>query len=332
MAASWRLSLYACKWNAAISGARGFFWSSTKFISSCPPAGRRPSFTDPEVQSLLFRMTRLNVEKVFSPVPQELKEPQYKLMTDQQLAEAKERAVAAAEQRLKMPPVLEERLPIDDVLAEDKLLEGTENAKYVFTDITYSTPHRERFIVVREPTGRLRKATWEERDRMIQVYFPRERRRITPPPIFQEEHLMVVFRQNRHEHVLDLALAQFEPDSPDYIRVHHRTYEDIENAGNYDILRSTRHFGGMVWYLVSRRRIDGLLIDMLNRDLMDDATGLIYLYNMLHPDTQSSKEANESAAHGPDLISIFVKHDAQKPGYIELALQAYQEATSRSSS
>lgn len=41
-----------------------------------------------------------------------------------------------------MPPVLNEREPIDDVLAEDKVLEGTETAKYVFTDLSYSIPHR----------------------------------------------------------------------------------------------------------------------------------------------------------------------------------------------
>lgn len=41
-----------------------------------------------------------------------------------------------------MPPVLKERAPIDDVLAEDKFLEGTESTKYVFTDLTYSIPHR----------------------------------------------------------------------------------------------------------------------------------------------------------------------------------------------
>lgn len=41
-----------------------------------------------------------------------------------------------------MPPVLSEREPINDVLAEDRLLEGTETVKYVFTDLTYSTPHR----------------------------------------------------------------------------------------------------------------------------------------------------------------------------------------------
>lgn len=50
---------------------------------------------------------------------------------------------------------------------------------------------KERFIVVREPSGTLRKATWNERDRLIQVYFPKEGRKITPPPIFKEENLRV---------------------------------------------------------------------------------------------------------------------------------------------
>lgn len=37
---------------------------------------------------------------------------------------------------------MEERAPINDVLAEDKILEGTETAKHVFTDISYNIPHR----------------------------------------------------------------------------------------------------------------------------------------------------------------------------------------------
>lgn len=50
---------------------------------------------------------------------------------------------------------------------------------------------QERFIVVREPNGTLRKATWEERDRLVQVYFPKEGRKLTTPLIFKEENLKV---------------------------------------------------------------------------------------------------------------------------------------------
>lgn len=44
-----------------------------------------------------------------------------------------------------MPPVFSEREPINDVLSEDKILDGTEPYKYVFTDIAYDIPHRVSF-------------------------------------------------------------------------------------------------------------------------------------------------------------------------------------------
>lgn len=50
-------------------------------------------------------------------------------------------------------------------------------------------------------------------------------------------------------------------------QVHHQTYEDIDKHGKYDLLRSTRHFGGMAWYFVNKKKIDGLLIDQIQRDL-----------------------------------------------------------------
>lgn len=132
-------------------------------------------------------------------------------------------ATEQARKLLQMPPVLPERKPIDDVLSEEKILDGMDDAKYAFTDITYDIPHRvgtgveirtvlmwpvdivhphsralhtlsspqERFIVVREPNGILRKATWEERDRLVQVYFPKVGRKLSAPLIFKEENLKV---------------------------------------------------------------------------------------------------------------------------------------------
>lgn len=44
-----------------------------------------PSFMDEKVQSLLYQMTGLNLQKVFKPLKQELKPPVYKLMTESQL-------------------------------------------------------------------------------------------------------------------------------------------------------------------------------------------------------------------------------------------------------
>ncbi|MEE6500713.1 hypothetical protein FKM82_003895 [Ascaphus truei] len=159
---------------------------------------------------------------------------------------------------------------------------------------------------------------------MIQVYFPREGRKLAPPLVFGEENMQIMFQQDRHEEFLTRCLTQFEPDSAEYIRMHHQTYEHIEQHGKYDLLRSTRLFGGMVWHLTTRRKIDGLLIDMIQRDLLDHAVSLIRLYHMLHPDTVSAGESQ--GVDGVELVKIFVQTEAQKPGYIELALQAYQES------
>lgn len=37
---------------------------------------------------------------------------------------------------------------------------------------------------------------------------------------------------------------------------------------------------------------------------IDDATSLVQLYHMLHPDGQSAQEAKEQAAKGMDLIKV----------------------------
>lgn len=57
-------------------------------------------------------------------------------------SQATENAIEHAKKRLQMPPILPERKPINDVLCVDTILDGMDTAKYVFTDITYSIPHR----------------------------------------------------------------------------------------------------------------------------------------------------------------------------------------------
>uniref|UniRef100_A0A3Q4AU02 Uncharacterized protein n=1 Tax=Mola mola TaxID=94237 RepID=A0A3Q4AU02_MOLML len=295
------------------------------------PLSGKPHFTDPVVQDILTRITGLDLQKVFQPIKQQLKPPTYKLMTDEQLQQATEFAKEQARKRLQMPPVLPERKPINDVLCEDKILDGMNTAKYVFTDITYNIRHRERFIVVREPNGNLRKATWEERDRLIQVYFPKEGRKLTPPLMFKEENLKMVFSQDRHEDVLDLCLVQFEPDSSEYIKVHAATYENLDKHGKYELLRSTRHFGGMAWYLVNARRLDGLLVDMLKNERLQDAVSLVSLFHMVHPHSESAQEAASQQATGTELLKVYAQKESQRAGYIELALQAHEQTTAESS-
>ncbi|XP_070800970.1 small ribosomal subunit protein mS22 isoform X2 [Pituophis catenifer annectens] len=284
----------------------------------------KPCFMDEKVQNLLSKMTGMDLEKIFKARKQERKPPVYKVMTEAQLEEASAQAVKKAKEYLKMPPVLNEREPIDDVLAEDKIIDGTEPYKYVFTDLTYDISHN-RFIVVRETNGVLRKATWEERDRMIQIYFPKQGRKIVPSSIFSNKNgATTMFLQDRHEEFLDRCLLQFDPDSAEYIRIHHETYEDIDKYGKYDLLRSTKYFGGMVWYFVIRKKTEGLLLDMIQRNLFEDAVSLITLYHMLHPHCESARQAQEQDIQGIDLIKAFAKAETSRASYIELVLQAYE--------
>ncbi|XP_056330101.1 28S ribosomal protein S22, mitochondrial [Danio aesculapii] len=285
----------------------------------------KAQFTDKEVQDILTKITGLNLDKVFRPLIQQLTPPKYKLLTDTELEEAVHKAEEQAKHLLEMPPILPERKPIDDVLAEDQMLEGMDTAKYVFTDINFNIPHRERFIVVREPSGTLRKASWNERDRIIQIYFPKEGRKVTAPPVFKEENLRVVFEQERHEDVLNHCVVQFEPDSAEFNKVFILTYEDIEKHGKYDLLRSTRFFGGLAWHMVNERRIDGLLVDMLQRDLMQDAVKLVRLFNLVHPQSESAQHAQGQQAADLDLLKIYAQYESSRAGFIELAVQTYEQ-------
>ena len=72
---------------------------------------------------------------------------------------------------------------------------GFDSARYVFTDVTFGIHDRDRIIVVRESGGTLRSASWSERDRMNQTYFPTSGRKFKPSSIFDLENLKEVTLQ-----------------------------------------------------------------------------------------------------------------------------------------
>lgn len=61
----------------------------------------------------------------------------------------------------------------------------------------------------------------------------------------------------------------------------HKTYEHILQTNSFDCLRSTRHFGAMVFHCCVIDSIDELLSDMIRRDLLKDAQHLIVLSNLV---------------------------------------------------
>jgi len=117
--------------------------------------------------------------------------PRYKFMTDDELQEAMEKSKQKAKQYLQMPPVVKQRSEITKILDDDVALMNHDTAKYVFTDITFGLKDRDRLIVIREPNGVLRYANWQERDRLMQTYFPKPGRNFYKPRMFEGEHLEV---------------------------------------------------------------------------------------------------------------------------------------------
>lgn len=138
-------------------------------------------------------MTKVDYKKVFRTRKDghKLEPPQFKFLTEEELQKAQEEAERKAEMYLQMPPVVKQRLEPSTTLCEDPALEGHDTSKFVFTDITFGLNDRKRYVVIREPNGTLRHATWEERDRIVPIYFPKPGRDIVKPRMFEGEYLEV---------------------------------------------------------------------------------------------------------------------------------------------
>jgi small subunit ribosomal protein S22 len=291
-------------------------------------------FIRPDVQNILRKITGFDIDKIFRkrPIP-DLEAPKYKLLTNDQLEELQKDAELRGRALLQMPPV--KKSWDSDSADTNRILETNDeiadfdesDCRYVFTDITYGLPHRHRAVVVRERDGVLRHADNKERDRILHTYFPRQGKMYLMPKMFEEEMLEKVLGEFRYEYTLDRSCNQFEPDDPDYIRVTHRTYEHICSHRRFDDLRSTRHFGPMSFYLTYYKKIDSLLIDMIQRDLLSDAEQLVQLFHIVHPESASSISAKQQKPKDAQkLILLYAKHNATQSEVIELALQSYNEA------
>ena len=156
---------------------------------------KKKLFFDPQIQETLKSLMSVHYEKLFkvSKRGQKVTPPTYVFMTEEQLKKARIEAKSKAEKLLQIPPMLDERT--DDnlkVLEQDPEIIGFDSARYVFTDITYGIHDRDRIIVAREPNGTLREANGSERDRMNQIYFPKNGRYLKTPVLFDPKTLQEV--------------------------------------------------------------------------------------------------------------------------------------------
>ncbi|XP_014469578.1 PREDICTED: 28S ribosomal protein S22, mitochondrial [Dinoponera quadriceps] len=285
-----------------------------------------PVFFDQEVQTYLKKLTTLDYKKVFRirKDGHELEPPQYRFLTDEELEKAKKVAEKRAEIYLQMPPVVKQRSDSSLLLCEDPGLQNYNAAKIVFTDITYGINNRKRFVVIREPNGKLRHATWQERNRIIPIYFPNPGRELQMPKMFESENLQSILDRKEYEFILDRACVQFEPDDPKYQEITREVYERVNLERHFDVLRSTRHFGPMVFHLVWTSNIDNLLHEMIESSRIKDAVLLIRLYHKIHP-TSSSAIEQCSNSDDVEFILHYVRLDSPKTGTLEKLLHSYKE-------
>nr|XP_045610579.1 28S ribosomal protein S22, mitochondrial-like [Procambarus clarkii] len=285
-----------------------------------------PVFFNKNVQEILKKINELDFNKVFRQRfdGTQLKPPRYEFLTNEELEEHFEKSKKASEKILQMPPVVKERQPILDVLSKDPGLTGYDTCKYVFTDITYGLSDRKRPIVVRDPDGTLRKASWEERERMNQIYNPRPGRKLKPHKLFLEEHLQGVLEREKYEFVLDCACAQFEPDDPEYQRVTSTVYETVEARRHYHMLNSTRHYGPMCFYLAWHKKIDNLLISLLQKEKLEACADMVKLHQLIHTDCKTTTLNVDPNQH-LDFLKAYIEHGSLQRPQLLLAMQAYQD-------
>nr|CAG4643413.1 EOG090X0AW0 [Ilyocryptus agilis] len=272
-----------------------------------------------DVQTLLQRLIDQDYEKLFRnrKLGKKLETPKLQLLTDEELNRLMTETEIKVKHKLKMPPLMKERDDSTKVLSRNPELQGFDKTKYVFTDISMGVSERERVVVVRDPDGVLREASWEEKQRVCQIYFPVFGRQIRMPKMFEDEYLQDCLSRGEYEFILDRACIQFEPDDPGYIRVTRKTYECVDKNGHYDALRSTRHFGPMVLHLTLLKRIDNLLFHLISREEIEAGADLVRLFHLV-------ENTSSSLPKDVDSRQVVENHALKKPA-LELAWETYLE-------
>ena len=92
---------------------------------------------DPEVQSLLKKLTGQDLQRIFRKrkIGQKLREPKYSFMTETELEETIRETREQADKLIQMPPVLPPQRVEERILSFDPRMQGHDDAAYVLTDI-----------------------------------------------------------------------------------------------------------------------------------------------------------------------------------------------------
>uniref|UniRef100_A0AC34FDP0 Uncharacterized protein n=1 Tax=Panagrolaimus sp. ES5 TaxID=591445 RepID=A0AC34FDP0_9BILA len=271
-------------------------WIKASSASSKVEIDVESLFIDEKVQHLLKNLTGLDVEgKIFTERNIEQAErSHYALMTDSMLEEVRARMKERATKFLQFVPLKEPRTETFQVLSKDSEIEGFDNCKFVFTDITFDATNQDRTVVIREPDGTLRTALPEEHDRMNRVYYEQPNRPPFPPAVFKDPDLKHALDNDRHEFVLDFATWFYEPDDPSFVQLCHVVFDRTVEANKFEILYSTRHFGSLIFYLIINDNIPPLLNFYGSMGSVRDAANVIRLQKIIFPNWRTAVSFNDS--------------------------------------
>lgn len=198
-------------------------------------------------------------------------------MTSEQIAAEVTKISETAKAFLQMPPIVAAVEDKHQIISKDTALKDFSDTPYVFTDITYGLKNKNRKIVIRHIDGTLENAPQSIRKRLNQTYFPIEGRTLKLPKLFETEHFAKNLTDKNYEFILDRICLQFEPYEQDFHEYTSRVYTAINEAKDFDDLRSTRHFGPLAFFLAWHKIIDDLLMDMIKRDYLSNGVELISL-------------------------------------------------------
>lgn len=209
-------------------------------------------------------------------------------MTTKQLEEEVRKRYQYAQKSLQMPPVVQVMKDNCKILSKDPALIGLTPYTYVFTDITFGLENNDRLCVIRKPDGTLQEAPYEIKKRACQIYFPIPKRSLTELALFQDDNLKRLMNEKEYKYILDRACCQFEPFEQRFHDITSKVYLHINDNLHFDVLRSTRHFGPMAFFLAWHKIIDDLLLDMIRNDYLKNGVELIVLMYKLNEIKEST--------------------------------------------
>lgn len=132
--------------------------------------------------------------------------------------------------------------------------------------------------------------------------------------------LQPILERGDYEFILDRACIQFDPDNPNFHRVTQTTYDYVDKELQHEKLRSTRHYGPMIFYLAWSKKLDCLLIENITMERIEDAALAIKLYYKLNPNDNVTKEEDHIT-----LIKHFIEKESGSKQKLNNALRMYLE-------